>query len=215
VLDEILARFDGSFLSLWGPFFLLLICGLGFPLPEDLALIAAGMLGSEYHHSLPLVASIMYIGILIGDGMIYFAGRIWGNRLLNSKLGQMFLHPERLPRVRDMFHRYGPGVVFVGRFLPGLRAPIFFTAGTLHFSQPRFFLLDGFAALISAPLFVWLGHAAWENYGDDLHQLQSAVGTTKGILLGVALVFALAMFLFIRLRSKNPTPSSNEPSSST
>ncbi|RPI89392.1 MAG: hypothetical protein EHM32_12725 [Spirochaetales bacterium] len=43
--------------------------------------------------------------------------------------------------------------------MPGLRTPIFATAGITRFvSFPRFIAIDGFAALISVPFWVYLGY---------------------------------------------------------
>lgn len=55
--------------------------------------------------------------------------------------------------------RYSNWVLFVARFLPGLRSPIFLTAGmTRRIPFWRFLLLDGLAALISVPVWVYLGY---------------------------------------------------------
>lgn len=202
MLDQILAAFDGGLISLWGPFALLVLCGIGLPVPEDIILVAAGFLAADNGHSVIVTAALMYFGILGGDLIIYGVGRSLGQRVLSSRIGRLLVSPEKLPKVEELFRKYGSWVVFVGRFLPGLRAPVFMTAGTLGFPALKFIFMDGLAAILSAPLFVWLGHFAWEKYADDLQNLQKTVGMTKFVFIGVVAVVAIVAFFVIRSRAK-------------
>ena len=70
----------------------------------------------------------------------------------------------------------------VARFLPGLRAPTYFTVGHSRVPFWEFLLFDGLAALVSAPLWVCLGF--W--FGDDIERAARA-GSQFGdyILAGV------------------------------
>ena len=97
---------------------------------------------------------------------------------------------ERLKMVREKFDQYGNRVLFVARFLPGLRAPIYMVSGiTRRVSYTRFVLIDFCAAIISVPIWVYLGELVQEL--DWLHeQIQ------KGQLVIYILVGALAVFLF-------------------
>ena len=45
MFETLLNFFQNSPLSLWGPFIVLLLCGLGLPIPEDIVLVTAGVLG--------------------------------------------------------------------------------------------------------------------------------------------------------------------------
>lgn len=199
-LETILDSYSGDS-ALWGPFSLLLACGMGFPVPEDIVLLAAGFLGAE--NGLPLfrVIAIMYVGILLGDGIVYSLGRFFGRGIIKTKIGRYLIKEASLVRAEDAFKKYGRGVIFVGRFLPGLRAPIFFSAGALRYQFLRFFIMDALAALVSAPLFVWVGHWAAETYAEDLSALQSTLGRTK-IFMG-ALILVLAMGIIFYWRKKH------------
>lgn len=167
-------------------------------MPEDIILVSAGFLAAE--NNFPLLSSIvlMYFGIMIGDSLIFTGGRLFGARLV-----KFIVREERREKVQELFRKYGVGVIFVARFLPGLRTPIFFTAGTLHYSPLRFILMDGLAALISAPFFVWLGHWAWFRYADDIHELQKTMGKTQLYVIAGAVVIALVIFLSLWKRSRS------------
>jgi membrane protein DedA with SNARE-associated domain len=91
--------------------------------------------------------------------------------------------------VQEKFEKYGTWVLFVARFLPGLRSPIFITAGmTRRVPYWRFLLMDGFAALISVPVWVYLGHygaTQREWLMHMVHRGQMGILSVVGVLLAV------------------------------
>jgi membrane protein DedA with SNARE-associated domain len=192
---------DGSF-ALGIPFGTLILCGLGLPLPEDIVLFASGFAGARAGFSVAHVAAIMYFGILAGDTATYCLGRYFGRTALESRFGRFVFPTERKEKAENMFHKYGNWVIFVGRFLPGLRAPIFFTAGTMRYSIFKFLFMDGFAALVSAPLFVWFGHWAASKYASDSGELEKILGQSKMVVLGAAVAGIIVLWLFLKFRKK-------------
>jgi len=200
-LETVLQSLSGSS-ALWGPFGMLLLCGLGLPVPEDIVLLAAGFLGAENSIPLMKVIVVMYVGILLGDGIVYSVGRYFGRGVLQTKVGRFFIKEESLGKAESYFTKYGSGVIFVGRFLPGLRAPIFFSAGILRFRVFHFFFMDGLAALVSAPFFVWIGHWAHQKYAENLGELQGTLGRTKLIVGIVVAVVGLLAIIFWRRKNR-------------
>ena len=81
----------------------------------------------------------------------------------------------------------------MGRFTPGFRFTIFFTAGTLHLRPSVFFIYDFVAAAFSVPVLVY---AAWFFGGQIDRVVKYARQTEHGIVLVVltiaAVVFAKA-----------------------
>jgi len=94
--------------------------------------------------------------------------------------------------VQEKFARYGNRLLFLARFLPGMRTAVYITAGTTHrVSFLRFFLLDGFAALISVPIWVYLGYFGANNHEwlvMWIRRGQSSLWALGGIILVVVLV---------------------------
>jgi len=193
MFETLLEYFQGSPLSLWGPFGLLLLCGLGLPIPEDILLVAAGVLGAMDGRSWLKVGLVMYTGVLAGDSMIFFAGRHLGTRMLASSWLQRILPPRKQVKVEGMLARYGSWALFLGRFLPGLRAPLFFTAGSMKVSYLKFLLLDGVAALISVPVFVWLGRWLWIEFQDNIEAFNEALARTHSYSLWVTALLAVVI----------------------
>jgi membrane protein DedA with SNARE-associated domain len=124
-------------------------------------------------------------GILAGDSVIFFAGRRFGARVADFRPLRRVITPEKLQTVERKIRTRGNVVVVFARFLPGLRAPTFFTVGHARMPYWEFLLFDGFAALLSAPLWVCLGF--W--FGSDLENAAHVAGRfSHYILLGVAVV---------------------------
>ena len=145
-------------------FFILLICGFGVPIPEDITLVAGGIIAGLGFADVHTMVVVSLFGVLIGDGTMFTLGRIFGERILKFRPIRRILPPRRFGQVQEKFAKYGSWVLFVARFLPGLRSPIFVTAGmSRQISYCRFLVMDGFAALISVPVWVYLGYLGAYN----------------------------------------------------
>lgn len=189
----------------WAVFFVLIICGFGVPIPEDITLVSGGVIAGLYPESVNshLMLLVSLIGVLAGDSCMYWLGRYYGARILRFKLIRKVVTLQRLRMVREKFAQYGSRVLFVARFLPGLRAPIYIVSGiTRKVSYPHFVFIDFCAAIISVPIWVYLGEFGAKNL-DWLHaQIQ------KGQTIIYILIVALAAFLFWKWkRSKKQTKS--------
>jgi membrane-associated protein len=138
-------------------FVLLLLCGLGFPLAEELVLLlGGGLVASRVLHPL-LMLLVNFLGVLIGDVFLFGLGRGVSSRLSRSpRFTAWFAH--KLERGQPFFVRYGDTTVFLARFIPGLRAPTFLIAGTMQMSLGRFVSIDALASLIFVPLLCAMGY---------------------------------------------------------
>jgi len=195
MFETLLKYFQDSPLSLWGPFMVLILCGLGLPVPEDIVLVTAGALGEMDGRKWTEVSLLMYAGVMMGDSTIFLAGRYFGAKLRSARWFQRYLSEKKQAKVENLFDRYHSWVLFVGRFLPGLRAPIFFTAGSTRVKFWKFFLFDGMAALVSVPFFVWLGHWLWAKFKDDIAALDHALSRTHAYSMMVAALVVLVVAL--------------------
>ena len=175
----------------WAVLFVLIICGFGVPIPEDITLVSGGIIAGLYPESVNvhIMLAVSMLGVLLGDSTMYWLGRIYGVRILRFKPMRRILTLQRLRMVRDKFDRYGNRVLFVARFLPGLRAPIYMVSGiTRRVSYLRFLLLDFFAAIISVPIWVYLG----EHGANNREWLAEQIKTGQSglyIILGLLALF--------------------------
>lgn len=166
-------------------FFVLVICGFGVPIPEDLTLVTGGVISGMGYTNPHIMFAVGMLGVLVGDGIMFAAGRIWGQKILKFKPIARIMTPKRYEQVQEKFDKYGNWVLFVARFLPGLRTAVFVTAGiSRKVSYLRFLIMDGLAALISVPIWIYLGEYGAHNIDwlmAKMHSLQSGIFVILGI----------------------------------
>lgn len=176
-------------------FGVLVACGLGFPLPEDVPLVAAGYLVWDETLTWFGALAVTMAGVLIGDSILFYIGRNFGMRLLDPRRKKPFFPPERVRRVKAYFRKYGNKIVFFARFVAGFRAVAFFMAGATKVPYRTFLLYDGLAALLSVPIWIGLGFGLGRYFGDEISSIMRSMHKFKtgfSILLGVILlIFAV------------------------
>jgi membrane protein DedA with SNARE-associated domain len=177
-------------------FLVLLICGMGVPIPEDITLVAGGVISGLGYSNVHVMFGVGMAGVLLGDLTMFMIGRHFGERALRWRWIAFILTPERRVQVQEKFDRYGIRLVFIARFLPGLRSPVFIVAGwSRRVTLPKFLLLDGFAALISVPFWVYLGYYGADNREWLLDWIRRG---KAGLWCGVALLVMGLLIYFWR-----------------
>ncbi len=144
-------------------FGILIACGFGLPIPEDITLIAAGILVSLGKIDYIGAYIICFAGILIGDGTLFMLGRKYGRRCFTWPVFRKLFTPERIKQSEETIQKNAKWICFIARFLPGLRAPIYLTSGIMQVKPSTFIIQDGLAALISVPIWIELGKFAGKN----------------------------------------------------
>ena len=171
---------------------ILFACGLGVPIPEDITLIAAGILAALGKISLMGAIIVGMIGVLIGDAFLFFVGRHYGYRVFKLPVFRSIFTEERIRLAKARVHANSKFICFTARFLPGLRSPIFLTAGILGVRPIVFFALDGFAALISVPIWVYVG---W-YVGGNLDNAMEVAGRAQKYVIVAVVVLVLTYILY-------------------
>src|SRR5499426_1001336 len=186
-------------------FFLLLLCGLGFPIAEELVLLAGGALvASGVLHPL-LMLLVNLLGVLIGDVFLFGLGRGVSSRLNRSPRFTAWF-AQKLERGRPLLARYGDTTVFFARFIPGLRAPAFLIAGTMQMSLWRFVAIDTLASLIFVPMLCIVGYLFADQMDVIARWFRNAERTISTLVVVVLLVWLWRRHLGKRKSSTPVTP---------
>lgn len=87
-------------------FFILLICGFGVPIPEDITLVAGGIIAGLGFADVHTMFAVGAVGVLIGDGTMFtWAGySVSGSRNIDRSAASC---PHRFAHVQDKFAKYG------------------------------------------------------------------------------------------------------------
>ena len=176
-------------------FMMLLVCGFGVPIPEDVTLLTGGVIAGLGYANVHYMFIVGMIGVLVGDGLIFFLGRQYGAKVFGWPVFRLILTPSRFEKSQGVFQKYGRRVMFVARFLPGLRTPVFFTAGMSHrVSYGNWLLMDGLAALVSVPIWVYLGYFGALNWEWMFNVLRKFQITIIIVLVLLAMIVAVRMW---------------------
>ena len=162
---------------------------LGLPIPGPLFLIAAGALAATGKMGLVVALVLAVTACVLADWPWYEAGRRQGDRVLH------FIHRfTRDPdahnrRAKKTFARYGPPILLIAKFVPGLDAVTPPLAGISRTSRIRFFGLDAVGAGLYSCAYAGLGYV----FSHDLDRAAAYAGRA-GTVFAVLLVAALAIF---------------------
>ncbi|MDQ3159283.1 MAG: VTT domain-containing protein [bacterium] len=114
---------------------------IGFFLPGDTLLLAAGVLAAQGVLNLPILLIAVYAAAVLGDNVGYSIGRRSGSRIFKKKEGILF-HPEQIDRANRFYNKHGGKTIIMARFVPVVRtfAPI--VAGVGKMDRQKFFLYN-------------------------------------------------------------------------
>lgn len=194
-ITEYIAEFNYVAVAL-----MLFVAGLGFPIPEDIPLIYGGVMASQGHMNMYAHFVVSIVFILIGDYCLYRIGRKLGDSADAPGFVQKVLTPKAKAKVNGMFERFGSWAVFFGRFIAGVRAVVFLTAGMSKFPVWKFLLLDFLAALVSVPVWIYLGFWAGQNWEIFL---EKAKVYNMWLLVGAAVIGLISYFVIKRRKARN------------
>ena len=195
-----------DWLILFIPFFVLILCGLGLPLPEDILLVLMGFLVHNGHGNITLALILGYMGIICGDSIVFTIGKKFGTRILKIKLFSKLLTKNRLKRAKKFTQDHGKKTIFLARFLPGLRSAVFFSCGILKLRFSTFFAIDSLAAIISAPIFVMLGY----YFGDEIDLLITYVKKVDRVVIITLIAILIGVYVIKKISDKRSEPAGSD-----
>jgi membrane protein DedA with SNARE-associated domain len=195
-----------EFLQSWGysAFTVLLTAtGFGFPVPEDLLLLAGGYLIGAGVFGWPIALPAAVAGVL-GSDLILFS---IGQRMRTHRRLRRWMRPSRGrarpgPLARWVLH-YGDFSVFMARLIPGTRVIVFIGSGLRDMPLRRFLAYDAVAAGIWVPFVLFLGAQIGEELG-GIDVLVSRISSVARWVLVLALLLLAGATLLLHRRAMPP-----------
>jgi membrane protein DedA with SNARE-associated domain len=184
--------------SYFGIIVFLILTGCGMPIPEEVAFVLAGVLSAEGHMHWPTAFASCLLGAVIGDSVMYWIGRRWGDSLLGAhpRLAGL-LQAKREKQFEAAIEQHGFKVLFLSRFLVGVRGPVYVAAGAVHMPYRRFLAIDLFAATLVVTTVFSLAFF----FGEPVLEWVRDAEITATIL--AALIFAgVGFYLYRRSKKK-------------
>ena len=192
-------------------FCMLLLCGFGVPIPEDVILAAGGVMCGTSCQGAPsvwaafigcgtvhLMLVTSFIGVLLGDLTMFTLGRKLGFGITRHRWFKRVLSEKRFDSLQRKVTAYGNWILFAARFTPGLRSPLLVVAGiSRKVSYKKLLIIDGTAALLSIPVWISIGFVGARN-SDVLTALMSRGKIGMLVVLGILLVLFSARIVLKR-----------------
>ncbi|MDA8425464.1 MAG: DedA family protein [Treponema sp.] len=165
-------------------FLFLFLFGFMLPIPEEIALALVGVLVNGTNLGMLRTLGVAIAALALADLVYYGLARMVGPRFLRFRLISRLVKPSAILAGEHYFRRRGPRIVFVCRFVVGLRMPGILSAGFLRMQLRRFMAYDGLAILIGTPVWLGVGYAL----GAKLDREVSLFGKILAILGPIAVI---------------------------
>jgi membrane protein DedA with SNARE-associated domain len=187
-----LIEFPQSEISTWGGgvvFLNVFLTRLGVPIPAVPVLLFAGSAIASGTLSFWYVLPAAVVGALIGDGIWFAAGRVYGQRLITSLSRLSMTVGSHVRTARSMFERFGAPIVSVSKFIPGLAIATPPLMGTTQVDPRIFVAWDMLGSALWATFWL-LGGALFEKQLAALvHEVRSHGATVIDLVLGASLIY--------------------------
>ena len=171
--------------------------------PSEVILGLAGWMLLASHGEPPtaiyLAGLYATLGSLVGTSFTYWLVRLGGRPLVERAARWLRLDPRYILYVEAQFQRWGPGLVCIGRVLPGIRILINVPAGLARMNFPKFLLFSFIGNYIWCTLIIGLGYSIGNRW-TVIMELVNRYLPFMFIALAALLVLGLVVTRFFRRR---------------
>jgi membrane-associated protein len=162
---------------------------VGFFLPGDSMLFAAGLLSSQDVFNVALLIVVLSVAAIVGDGVNYYLGLQMGEHVFER--GRLrFVKHSHLMAAKEFYERHGGKAIILARFVPLVRTFTPFVAGVARMGYRRFVVynvLGGIGWVTSMTLCgYWLGQIAWIRDHFELVVVVIVLVSVLPIMFGMA-----------------------------
>lgn len=125
--------------------------------PEEVIIVTLGILVSQGKISFLHAWAAVAVGLLPANSTTVFLCTRFGPKLLKIPPFSWAFKEKDIKASLAQIHKYGKGIIFLTRFTPMVRAPIYFATGLSGFGVLRFMAIDSLASCIQIPGLLWIG----------------------------------------------------------
>jgi len=174
----------------FGVFFFMMLNSALIPIPSEVTMPFSGYLAQIGVLYLPLVILVGAIGDLAGALIAYAIGYYLEETVILSlitKYGKfILLSKHEYLKAVGLYKKYGSGITFVCRLIPGIRSFISVPAGLAEMNIWKFALFTFLGSLVWISILVLIGYnlgANWDAIAPIYHKFQIAIITVFVLLI--------------------------------
>ena len=184
----------------FGVLFLIFVENVFPPIPSELILVFGGFLTTTSSLEPGWMIVVATVGSIIGAITLYGVGLFFDEARLESLIERhgkrIYLKAEDVRMADRWFDRFGPNLVFFGRFVPVVRSLISIPAGMSNMPFVKFLMLTTLGTAIWNTVLIYIGVYVGANWQMWLARVESYSHVMYTILATIALVLGT---LFLRL----------------
>jgi membrane protein DedA with SNARE-associated domain len=184
--------------SYLGFFVFIALTGCGLPIPEEAAIVVAGVLSSQNQLDWRIAFAVCLAGAVVGDSCMYAIGYRWGHGIFTShpRFAKLFAS-ENEQQFQKAVEAHALKVMLLARFLVGIRAPVYVMTGVVRLPFRRFLIYD----VISASLVVGIVFGLSYLFGEQVTGWVRHAETRATIVV-LLIVIAVVSILYYRNREQ-------------
>ena len=170
------------------------------PYPSDAFVLVFAFIAGQGYFNPYLIYLFTVLGSISGIMLIYLIGKSKGDALIRlfsrSFLAKIF--PAKLiDKAKQKFSKRGDLIILLNRFLPGMRAPICFTAGIVNIDGKKVFAYSLISVILWNVFLVMVGFyvgATWQEASKFLRDYN--------IIVTLIIILILVFFTIIYFRKR-------------
>jgi membrane protein DedA with SNARE-associated domain len=164
--------------------------------PSETAVITGGVLAAEGKISLALVIVAGAVGSILGDNLSYLLGRHF-REPIHARFFKSEKAKGRIAWAERQLEERGGELVITGRFIPGGRLVVTFSAGGLGYPWRRFIVFDAVAGTLWATYAALLGY-----FGGSTFEHSTWKALALAFAIAAAITGGIELVRWLRRRSK-------------
>jgi membrane protein DedA with SNARE-associated domain len=184
--------------SYLGFFLFIAATGCGMPIPEEAAIVVAGVLSSQQTLHWPTAFAVCLAGAVVGDSFMYGIGHRWGHGIFTAhpRFAKLFA-TENERQFQRAVEAHAFKVMLLARFLVGIRAPVYVMTGVVRLPFRRFLLYDVISASLVVGVVFGLSYAFGEQVTEWVRHAE-----IKATIVVALVIIAVAALLYYRHREQ-------------
>jgi membrane protein DedA with SNARE-associated domain len=157
------------------------------PIPEEAAIVVAGVLAAQGTLHTWLAFAACLAGAIVGDSLMYAIGYRWGHGIFTShpRFAKL-LAAENEKQFQEAIQGHALKVMLLARFLIGIRAPVYVMTGVVRMPYRRFLIYDVISAALVVGTVFWLSYLFGDNVREWVRHAE--ITATLIVLLIIAVV---------------------------
>ena len=156
---------------------------VGFFLPGDTLLLAAGVFAAQGKLSVISVIAVVTIAAIAGDNVGYHIGKRYGRKLFRKPDGLVF-RQQYVQRSEEFYEKWGSKTMLIAHFIPIVRTFAPAVAGVAHMNYKQFVVFDAIGVFAWAVSITMIGYLFGTKIPNIDNYIMLAVAGVIVITLG-------------------------------